>query len=299
MNALTMATPLGIPGNVGGFDYASLLDAVTDPVVRRTRSTMGLLDGYLGSFVTSAGRQYAQLCDLFVIVAIQQRQVARGRAWMDWEPLLTDRVHTALDGLGLPGGHTGSPERVPGQVRGVYRFWWTALQDALCARWFGICPPRDHALDDRMARCGVQTYVTSSSTWEELAGIHQAWAVYRDPGTWRAAPELLIRHCVAPHLAGELHWQVTRRPRHRVDRHGPPPDPHEPLLRRSILTAAARSSVERGLLDELLLLLRDELDRLLLCGNGPTDDRNRDLYRRTLAAINANHPDDPIRWLHR
>lgn len=288
---------LDVPDRLGSFRFDAVLDAVTDPLVRRSPFAMATLRLFLGTFASSAGRQYAQLCDMVALVALLQRRAAPSAA--DWRTLRSAAMIETVAALPLPDGHTRSPLRTPGQVGGVYRFWWLALRDAFELRHHGTPLPGPVALDNRMAACGVPLYVTSSSTWEELAGLRASFAGYRDdPTAATAPPEVLARRCLEPHLAGELHWQTHRRPRGRTG--DGRPDGHELGLRTHILDAVATPTHRRSVYDELFLLLRDRLDRVIETRHrDPAARRLADLHARVVTAYNANHPDAPITALHR
>lgn len=300
MTTATRAVLLDVPDRLGSYRFDTVTDAVTDPRVRRSRFAMATLRLFLGTFVSSAGRQYAQLCDMFALVALLQRQLPPGA--VDWATITGPAMADQVAALPLPHGHTQAPTRTPGQVGGVYRFWWLALRDVFAVRYLGAPLPGPVALDERMHACGVPLYATSSSTWEEMCAVRAAFARYRDdPAAATATADELAGHCLEPHLAGELHWQTYRRPRTRTN--GVRPDAHELGLRAHILDAAAAPPHRRSVYDDLFLLLRDRLDHLTEARHGERRDpytlRLAALHARVVTAYNRNHPDAPITALHR
>lgn len=296
MTICASRSPLRARDDFGGFTLGHIIDRIDNPVIRTSPFGMDLLRLFLSTFAVSAGRQYVQVGDMYVLVAIIQQWEREGRVAVDWEIVLAPHVSYEVGTWPLPDGHTGAPDRTARLVGGTYQFWWQALVDVFRHRYFGFPPAPASELDARMGRCGVPLYTTSASTWEELAGIHQAFTAYRDPRMATAPPADLVRLSVHPHLAGELHWQTERRPRRRT-----PgtlrPDVHELGLRTLILSAADIPPARRSPYDEYLLLLRNALDHLV------THPRSNpflaDIYRRLLVAYNVNHPDAPLAVLHR
>jgi hypothetical protein len=282
-----------------GYPLAKVLDATTDPVVRRSRFGMLMLRLYAQTFVASAGRQYAQLCDMIALVALLQDRARAGRLRIDWELVLSPRMVHTVAGWPLPGGHTGAPERTPGQVAGVYRFWWLAFCDAWRWRYLRFPLPGDAVLDERMEACGVPIGMTSSSTWEEMAAIRAAWAAFRTAPQLVTAPaEALAWYSLPEALAAALHWQVHGRPRSRVGGE-PRPDRHALWLRDGILAAAATPPAERDPYDDLLLLRAAAIERLLdTPAESPRLRMAHRLHRRLIHTHNVNHPDTPIAAVH-
>lgn len=281
----------------GTYDFGGVTAAAVDDDPRLGRTAFGrqFLRLLLASFVASAGRQYAQLCDMYVLTALIQRRHQAGQVSPDWELLLVNRHPAQFAAWPLPGGHTTAPARVTGQVAGVYCFWWTAFCDVFRHRYLGFPPPPDIALLRRLETFGVAPYATSSSSGEELAAIRLAFAGYRDDRAALDPPELLVRRCVEPHLGRELHWQVNPRPRSRSHPGEPRPDRHELALRTHIQAATATPVPDRSPYDELFVLLADEVRSVAAGAAGP---RLRRLHERVVAAYNANHPDDaPIAGL--
>lgn len=284
-----------------GYPLDGVLDAVTDPVVRRSRFGMLMLRLYAQTFVASAGRQYAQLCDMIALVALLQDQARAGRLVIDWELVLSPRMLHTVARWPLPGGHTAAPARTDGQIAGVYRFWWHAFCDAWRWRQLRFPLPTADQLDERMEACGVPIGMTSSSTWEEMAAIRAAWHTYRSAPQLVTAPAAaVVWHSLSEPLAAALHWQVHRRPRHRTPDEPVRPDAHGLWLRDGILAAAATPPDERGPYDELLLLRAAAINRLL---SGPVVDAHtrlaHRLHTRLVHTHNSNHPDAPITAVHR
>lgn len=273
------------PRRFGDFYYGDTVESV-DPGLRADPFADLVIDTFLRSFITSQGRQYAQLAALAAAVRI----IDQSQIGIDWQVIDGYRIPHDIPNWILPGVHVQTPAAVPGQVDGVYLFWWLAQRDVFHLILEGQPLPSHRELRQRYRDCGVPLYLTSSTIQEELLAIYYAFDELR--GLAGASLEALIWACIPLQLAAEGHWQTTRRPRRSERdgwRAGLRPDRHELLLRTMILGARALPVEDRGPLDVWALLIADELNELVVAPRpDPETQEVRDLYNDLLGSVNDN-----------
>lgn len=278
---------------IGGYSYTGM--PTEPPAIANLEPLRGsfwprLKLIFADSFVSSAGQQYEQMCDLVAIAAQMQEEGVQP----DWDVINGQEAVTAVRSWGLPPGHTKAPAHVAGQVAGLYEFWWLALRDAFNYRFHKKALPDGERLMDRMSTCGITLYATTSSDFKELAGIRQAFSELDEQAAQLPVDEFILRKCLRPHLAGAIYWQQHRRP--RTDRG----DVHELLWRTCMTRALAVPEAERTDYERLMVRMYRQLDQLL--ETGPTDPLRAHLlavHAEAVQRYNKRHRDSPITFLHR
>jgi hypothetical protein len=283
----------------GGYDYG---EALVLPVHLQDKEVFARpfwkdQEGLLaGSFENSGGRQDKQACDQ-ALAALDMKE--RGEI-IDEEVFGSPDVVEGIRSWSVPPSHTKAPQKAEGQVPGVYHFWWLAQRDLF--HW-AYDPHFELPTNEQLAKryeeeCGVELYVTSSTTADEMNTIYMAFDALRSDteARIRGADDFAFRHCIYPHITGVLHWGTFRRPRTDGG------DRHEPRWLKAMALAADTLPDERTLYDRILVRQAQALARLVamtpeeLTTQGYAEMRKR--HDRAVAIVNRNNPDqEPIETL--
>jgi hypothetical protein len=289
-----MANLLRLLSGIAGYDFGKaheLPERLKHSKLFRSLSWRLAIKILRDTFVISSGRQYAQLCDMVVAARlIMERHIKFDRTIFD-QP----EAFKALEAWNLPPSHTARPIHTPGLVEGAHKFWWLMLRDAFAWVFDPLAEllPNEKAIIERFGECGVGRG-TSSTTTEELAGLNLAIDDLRE-AKGESSDQLATRS-LKWHLQAELHWLTHKRP--RSDRG----DAHESRWRSAMVAAAATPAMKRTVVDDVLLLQVEALDKMLgmspeeLTANGL--DSTRELYEDVLDRYNTVHKTQ-LATLHR
>jgi hypothetical protein len=248
------------------------------------------------SFYDSSGRQYGQLGPLMVHAAdLQERE-----APIDWDVINSNEPFEVMEYWKLPDSHPMKPYHTGGLVPASLRFWWSMQTDAL--RWrtnpYYLLPNR-RAVEARFVKYGAPLYVTSSTTEEELAGLEGSVSVFRDnPNARTATSDELADMDRDAQLKVGSHWQAHRRPRRDKG------DPHEIVLRTSMLNAQRKSPDQYTTYDHVVMKYVNSFERLATAtseelATNPELARTHQLHSALIELYNDKHEGDEIEFIHR
>lgn len=266
------------------YDFNSIFNSLNNKEIKHSSFMCEILETFFGTFAHTAAQQYVQTNDMYVLVALFQEENTFDD--IDWKLLFSDDVFTEFENWPLPKIHTSMPRRIPQQISGMYKFWWSIFRDVFCARYFNTSLPFEEQINILMEDSGLPLYTTTSNTWPEMLGIYRSIAEYRDnPITNVETPAQLIKRCIKFHLIKELYWQFQRRYRSKIDRHALD-------LRTNILSAFTTPIPSRTLYDKFFVLFHNELEN-------SHDSEIHLLHKRIVDAYNDNYPRHAINFIHK